>query len=103
LLVGDAPPHGVRYDPLESLPIPGRIRHRPFADAWPDGCPCGLTANRVTAAAENNRVTIHAVSMQNSQAIVDSFSELARGAGGHAALLTAADDVVNRIIKVLDA
>jgi hypothetical protein len=102
LLVGDAPPHGVGNDPLESA-SPRDRRHSAAADGWPGGCPCGLTAGKVTAAAENNRITIHAISMQNNAATTASFSELARGTGGQAALLTAANDVVNRIVEVLDS
>jgi hypothetical protein len=102
LLVGDAPPHGVGYNPLESASSRDR-RHSAAADGWPGGCPCGLTSGKVTAAAEDNRVTIHAVSMHDSAETKNSFSELARGTGGHAVLSTAADDVVNRIVEVLDS
>jgi hypothetical protein len=98
LLVGDAPPHGVRQPRSE----PGRRAHGTASDAWPDGCPCGLTANTVTAGAEDNRVTVHALSMQNAPVTVESFAEIARGTGGYFALATAAADVVSRIGEVLD-
>ena len=97
LLVGDAPPHGARQSEQ------GRRGHATVSDAWPDGCPCGLTGNTVTAAAETNRVTIHALSMQDTPVTVDSFAELARGSGGHFALASVAGDVVSKIIEVLDA
>jgi hypothetical protein len=94
LLIGDAPPHGAG----------GRLdsRHRIGADAEPNKCQCGLTADSVTAAAENNRVTIHALAMPHSRVTVESFAGLARGTGGHFALATAAHDVVEKIIQVID-
>ena len=99
LLVGDAPPHGAQQSRSE----PGRRRRDAVSDAWPEGCPCGLTSDTVTAAAENNRVTIHALSMQDAPVTVESFTEIARSTGGHFALATVAGDVVSRIIQVLDA
>jgi hypothetical protein len=97
LLVGDAPPHGAGESE------PGRRGRRTVSDAFPDGCPCALTANAVTAAAENNRVTIHALSMQDTPLTVAAFAEIARGTGGHLALASMAGDVVSRIVQVLDA
>jgi hypothetical protein len=104
LLVGDAPPHGaVNRVEVASDGRAVRRRTRSISDAWLDGCPCGLEVNAVTAAAENNRVTIHALLMENTPITVESFAEIARATGGHFALATVADDVVSRIISVLDA
>jgi hypothetical protein len=103
LLVGDAPPHGTHHQEQEFISGRARRRHNSFGDAWPDGCPCGLTTNTVTAAAENGRVTIQALSMQNAPVTVKSFAEIARSTGGHFALATTAGEVVSRIIAMLDA
>jgi len=103
LLIGDAPPHGaVNRVGMDSTGRTARRRTAVISDAWIDGCPCGLEVNAVTAAAENNRVTIHALAMENTPVTVESFTEIARATGGHFALATVADDVVSRIISMLD-
>ena len=79
LLVGDSPPHGaVSREADETNGRTPRRRRVLISDAWPDGCPCGIDLNAVTAAAENNRVTIHAVAMENTPVTVESFAEIAR-------------------------
>ena len=104
LLVGDSPPHGAANREADHFNGRTSRRRRPvIIDSWPDGCPCGLDVNSVTAAAENNRATIHALAMENSPVTVESFAEIARGTGGHFSLAAGADDVVSRIVSVLDA
>ncbi|MEW6734851.1 MAG: vWA domain-containing protein [Acidobacteriota bacterium] len=86
LLVGDSPPHG--------LQSPG--------DAWPSGCPCGLTTNSVAAAAEKARITLHALCMQDATATVQSFTQLAIGTGGLCVRAKNAQEVISKINNVLD-
>ena len=73
VLVGDAPPHGV---PSER----GRRARNAFADAFPDGCPCGETIESVTAAAEVAGVVVHALGM--NAMVAESFTKLSRYTGG---------------------
>ena len=64
VLVGDAPPHGVGAT----------------GDYFPDGCPCGETIESVSAAAEENRVTVYALGL--TPFVADPFTKLARYTGG---------------------
>jgi hypothetical protein len=64
VLVGDAPPHGVGA----------------AGDGFPRGCPCGETIDSVTAAAEEARVTLHALGL--TPCVRDSFGRLSRMTGG---------------------
>lgn len=116
LLVGDSPPHGFKLAPTAtdeeigagSAPGRGRGRRRAHAyvydhgDTWPDGCPCGLDARRVTAAAENQRATVHALCMTGSETTVGAFGELARSTGGECASSQNAEDVLGKMIEMLD-
>ena len=97
LLVGDAPPHGVDLEVLETT------RRRHGHDAWPSGCPCGLNMNEVTAAAEDGRIVLHALAMRSDNVTIESFSAIARATGGSFALTTSADRVVTRIKQVIDS
>jgi hypothetical protein len=83
VLVGDAPPHGVR--------CPG--------DAFPNGCPCGETIESVTAAAEESRVTVYALGLTG--AVADSFGRLARYTGGEYFVAGQAEQAVARLREIL--
>jgi VWA domain-containing protein len=101
LLVGDSPPHGVLAAASEAPVVRGRHRHGGHADAWADGCPCGLNVHAVTAAAENRRVTVHSLCMHAHAATVESFREIALGTGGQCVPATNAMEVVGQIAGVL--
>lgn len=114
LLVGDSPPHGYRLADVKEAEAPegepatavrgrrARRSHRyEYGDTWADGCPCGLDVMQVTAAAEDQRVTVHALCMNNSPQTVGSFMELATGTGGECALAQNAQDVVSKMIEIL--
>ena len=103
LLVGDSPPHGFRAQPQEETPARGRRRHVAHEDGFPEGCPCGLTAQSVTAKAENHRVTVHALCMGNDHNTLESFIEIAIGTGGQCAPARNAAEVVSKIVDVLTA
>ena len=62
LLVGDAPPHGFQADGSTES----------FTHTDPAQYPNGLTVQSVTAAAESQRVTIHALCMVNNHITVQS-------------------------------
>src|SRR5215813_12177375 len=64
VLMGDAPPHGVG--------APG--------DGFTKGCPCGETIQSVTAAAEEQRVTLYAIALRRG--LAESFGTLSRLTGG---------------------
>jgi Mg-chelatase subunit ChlD len=64
VLIGDAPPHGW---------------HR-AGDGFPDGCPCGRTADSVTALFEQKGVTLYAVGLTHGVETI--FARLARYTGG---------------------
>lgn len=87
VLVGDAPPHGVG--------APG--------DGFAKGCPCGLDTDRVTAAAEEARVTVHAVCMSADQHARRAFGQLAAGTGGVVVDATDASKVIERLGARLEA
>lgn len=104
LLVGDAPPHGYALPTLtfETTGRRGRRHtHAVGGDTWPDGCPCGLDVMAVTAAAENERVTVHALCMGGLQATAGAFTEIARATGGQCAQASDAQSVVAQIVAVL--
>jgi hypothetical protein len=115
LLVGDAPPHG--YAPprvIEEAAVPpratgrraSRARVRVAADAGgatTSRCRCGLDAAQVTAAAEEHRVTVHALPMSEDVQTKGAFTELAQGTGGECAERSDAGAVVGRIGRMLDA
>jgi hypothetical protein len=99
LLIGDSPPHG--YKPSVSENASKRNQHTNYGDTWPDGCPCGLTAQAVAAAAENERITLHALCMGNSPATADAFEQIAIGTGGYSGSARDANQMLARIIEVL--
>jgi hypothetical protein len=103
LLVGDSPPHGFRTQPQEEPPARGRRRRVDHEDGFPAGCPCGLTAQSVTAKAENQRVTVHALCMGDDPITVESFTEIAIGTGGQCASARNAQEIVGKIIEMLTA
>ena len=109
LLVGDAPPHGyVARTAAGDGCGRGAARRRGAARAarGADGaaaCLCGLDASQTTAAAEEARVTVHALPMQNDEATVGAFTEIARATGGMCAPAAGAEQVVSRIGEMLDA
>jgi hypothetical protein len=63
-LIGDAPPHGTGFG----------------GDGFGDGCPCGLTAEQVTAQLEANGITLYALGL--TAAVRNSFAPLATWTGG---------------------
>jgi hypothetical protein len=64
VLVGDAPPHGTGCG----------------GDGFKNGCPCGLTAESVTALLENKGITLYALGL--TRLVKDSFTRLATFTGG---------------------
>jgi hypothetical protein len=111
LLVGDAPPHGYvarAASPEAAQEGPARRRGGARASGGarargPETCLCGLDASRTTAAAEEARVTVHALPMQDDVATFGAFAELARATGGACAPPAGAEQVVARIGEMLDA
>jgi hypothetical protein len=113
LLVGDAPPHGYVpprvIDETATASAPGRRAGRTRVYVVTDAggarsrCHCGLDAAQVTAAAEENRVTVHALPMSQDVQTKGAFTELAQGTGGECAEQSDAGAVVGRIGQMLDA
>lgn len=91
LLVGDAPPHGFQADPSAEG----------YTHTDPSRYPNGLTVQSVTAVAENQRVTVHALCMGHDRTTVQSFAAIATGTGGQCAAVSDARDVISRIVSVL--
>jgi hypothetical protein len=83
LLVGDAPPHGVRAH-----------------DGVGSPCRCGLTQHAVTAAAEQQGVTVHALPL-TAGATRDAFLALAEGTGGECADVQRPERVIATMAGVL--
>ena len=91
VLVGDAPPHGVG--------APG--------DGYSRGCPCGETIASVTAAAEEQRVTLYAIALRRG--LAESFGALSHLTGGeffetsqHEAALEHLKDILTDEFGALD-
>lgn len=117
LLVGDAPPHGyVAPQRAEAIVTEGpvartrgrrAVRSRERVAGGRGGaqsnCPCGLDVAQVTAAAEQNRVTVHALPVNSDVQTVGAFTEIAMGTGGECAEHSDAGAVVSRIGQMLDA
>jgi len=120
LLVGDAPPHGYvaraanggegvgggggrRRPAARAHSRPAARAHGRPAAVGPGRCLCGLDAARTTAAAEEARVTVHALPMQSDDSTVGAFTEIATATGGECAQPTGAGQVVGRIGEMLDA
>ena len=71
-LVGDAPAHGY-----------GQAGNGYYGgDNWPDGCPCGKTAEGVTARLEDNDITLYGIVVSNDQNAQACFKEFAGFTGG---------------------
>lgn len=84
VLVGDAPPHGTGC----------------HGDAFRHGCPCGLTAEQVTAQLEANGITLYALGL--TAAVRNSFAPLATWTGGayfEAAQVQKAIDALQELLK----
>jgi hypothetical protein len=64
VLIGDAPPHGTGMR----------------GDGFRNGCPCGLTAERVTALLEEKGITLYALGL--TAFVRNSFARLATWTGG---------------------
>ncbi len=101
ILVGDAPPHG--FELLERKEDNTFVTVKNTGDHWPDGCPCGLTGKSVSALAEEQRITLYAISMANCKFTVSAFAEVANGTGGQCNQSKNADDVLKQINTVLDS
>lgn len=100
LLVGDAPPHGIRSHVDISL-LDGPESRLPANHRRGDFCPCGLTVHSVTGAAERRNITVHAIAMQGDAALLASFGELASGTGGMCVQATSGEKVVEAMTGVL--
>lgn len=85
VLVGDAPPHG-------SLQIDGSFK---------SSCHCGESIESVTAAAENARIVIYALGLNNTAK--DSFSLISRLSGGQYFDANQADKAIETISEILKA
>jgi len=86
VLVGDAPPHGY---------------HRDSGDGFPDGCPCGMTADSTTALLEENGITLYALGL--TREVRQSFSHLAHFTGGDYFDASQRDKVIDVLKTVLSA
>ncbi len=64
ILIGDAPAHGAF----------------PRGDGFPQGCPCGETAESITALFENHLITLYALGLTHF--VAENFGQLARYTGG---------------------
>ena len=100
MLIGDAPPHGFAawYRQIYGVQ-PRRLRR--VVDAWPDGCPSGLDVLSVSAAAEEERVTVFALCLGHWQATRLAFQALATATGGRSAAAKKADDVISEMEALL--
>jgi hypothetical protein len=84
VLVGDAPPHGTGC----------------HGDGFRHGCPCGLTAEQVTALLEANGITLYALGL--TAMVRNSFAPLATWTGGayfEAAEAQKAIDALQELLK----
>ncbi|MEP0857123.1 vWA domain-containing protein [Trichocoleus sp. DQ-U1] len=91
LLVGDAPPHGFHADRDSDG----------FTHTDPARYPNGLTVQSVTAAAENQRVTVHALCMGSDRTTLQSFTAIATGTSGQCASVRNAKDVISQMVAML--
>jgi hypothetical protein len=86
ILIGDAPPHGCQ-DAMN--------------DGFRNGCPCGLTADSITALLEQNGITLYAVGLHHW--VAQSFGRLARFTGGEYFESQHADDALKALQSLLAA
>jgi Mg-chelatase subunit ChlD len=101
LLVGDAPPHGFGKW-LQDMLLETKLLD-PWSDSWKDGCPSQLNVQAVTALAENHRVVIHALCMGGNAFTMRAFSAIAIQTGGQCAAASNGNDVVSKIVSMLDS
>jgi len=103
LLVGDAPPHGIRAH--EQRGSEGEAAGKGARAARNAGgdypCPCGLDLHQVAAAAEANGVVLHALCMGAWAETVASFTALATGTGGTCVPSGNAGAVIAAVRRVL--
>lgn len=83
VLVGDAPPHGVRAT----------------GDAFARGCPCGETIASVTQLAEEQRITIHSLGL--TPAVSESFREISYLTGGQFFSAAQAEQAIVHLASLL--
>ena len=116
MLVGDAPPHGyvaraATFDGEGAAHAArGRASRRARraavdwnADPARAACLCGLDAAQATAAAEDARVAVHALPVNDHAHTVGAFTEIALATGGECAPAMDAAHVVGRVGQMLDA
>ncbi|MCL1475649.1 vWA domain-containing protein [Argonema antarcticum] len=101
LLVGDAPPHGFAKWLQEMLPTQQRGGRGGNGDGWPNGCPSGLNVQSIAAAAENQRVTVHALCMGGDAFTMQAFGAIATATGGQSAAASSAKDVISKMVAML--
>jgi hypothetical protein len=85
VLVGDAPPHGTGC----------------HGDGFPRGCPCGLTAQQVTARCEHKGITLYALGL--TALVKHSFATLATFTGGEFFEAQRGNDAIAALQKLLNA
>lgn len=68
-LIGDSPPHG--YE-----------RPRYSSDAWPQGCPCGLTSRQLVTRCLDRYIRVNAHSIAGEDDTTRAFKELTDGTDG---------------------
>ncbi|MGG6263084.1 VWA domain-containing protein [Leptolyngbya sp. AN03gr2] len=71
-LIGDAIPHGYQYPNKKVVNFDDLICHKA----------CNLTLNKVTAAAEEQKIVIHAIAISDDRETLDAFGRLAVATGG---------------------
>ena len=99
MLVGDAPPHGFAAWHRQMHGAERPLRNQ--GDAWPHGCPSGLNVLSVTAAAEEQRVTVFALCMGRWHATKLAFTALASATGGQCAASANAGEIIGEIEALL--
>ncbi len=99
VLVGDAPPHGFAVWYNE------RFKHKALeeGDGWPDRCPSNLDPYIVGAELERKGITLHAICQGKSNGAKMSFSLIAGSSGGKCMNIEGADEVIKRIVEMLQA
>ncbi len=99
MLVGDAPPHGFAKWVYE---FTGH-KVSNHGDHWPNGCPSGLDVQAVTSAAEEKRVKIYGLCMNNDSATQEAFKIIASFTGGESTSATSGNQIINQILDLLVA
>lgn len=97
ILVGDAPPHG--FPKWWNERMGENLRYS--GDAWTEGCPSGLDVDKVTAAAEKQRIKLYALCMGREEVTQKAFGAIASFTGGEGQVTTGGGSVVETIISVL--